>query len=65
VKKPLQMLVNIESLYLSMAIVFFLMAVFRIMTAGAGSHELSHLIISAVYLVIGIIYLIWDSKRGN
>lgn len=57
-KKTAEFLINIKSLYLSMASVFFCMAVFRILTVGAGPHEYSHLIISSVYLIIGIILFV-------
>lgn len=57
-KKAAEFLINVESLYLSMACVFFCMAIFRILTVGASPHEYTHLIISSAYLILGIILFI-------
>ena len=57
-----QIVINIEALYISMACVFFIMSIIRLISGVQTSHEWSHFGLSCFYLIIGVIYLLKQHK---
>lgn len=61
-RKYYDLIINIEALYLSMATVFLCMSIIRLLMGQRTSHEVHHLIISSIYLIIGVVLFMKEKK---